>query len=108
MPGVTWGVILNYVDLKYSLSLQTLTETSQARFRSTNFLFGPTCSVIFPVSNKISIDSRIGYELNYSGDLKSKDGDILKLLRGTQDNVKAQWDGLRIGLGVRYKFGKNS
>lgn len=75
------------------------------RFRSYNYFFNPAITVKRRFNDHLGFYASLGYEFQIHRTLRSSINDewYLKTMDG-KDDVVAEWDGLRIGIGISYHF----
>jgi hypothetical protein len=76
------------------------------RFRSYNYFFNPAIAVKRRFNDHLGLCASLGYEFQIHRTLRSTINDewYLKTTDG-KDDVVAEWDGLRISIGISYRFG---
>ena len=75
------------------------------RFRSYNYFFNPAIKVNRRFNDHFGFYASLGYEFQIHRALRSSINDewYLKTMDG-KDDVVAEWDGLRISIGISYRF----
>jgi hypothetical protein len=98
-------LMLHLVEFDFSEKITVGQDQSNflASFKSTNFSFGPYLEIRQNIG-KFLIRCLIGGEIHSAGELKYQGSDESGFTGHVEDEVKVQADGLRISLGIGYKF----
>ena len=97
------GSILSVFKEEMSLHIYDISSAEySSKYRSITFFGEPSVGIEYPLINKFSLDLNAGYQFDTNGKLHKK-GDKDIVLKNAEDkNVKVNWTGLRISLGVTY------
>jgi hypothetical protein len=91
------------LDIHQELTVTGQTESESYKFKSSGFSLEPGLNFTQSLSRwLISLD--VGYQFNFNGKLYLNDSDEDYLVDNNDEPLKAQWQGLRLALGVGFKF----
>lgn len=107
--GFSAGIVITKYTLLARLELYDISqEESKVNFRSLNAFLSPSLKAEYKLFDPICLTAQIRYEINITGKLLWTEDDDAYLLNNEGDEVKADWSGLRVGLGVTFRFNKRN
>ena len=86
------GVIFSDVKLTEYLRIATESDNYTEKMKSAAVYIEPKMGAIYHITNWLNISISGGYEANFGGKLRNSDGE--------KSYLKAQWNGLRVYVGV--------
>ncbi|WP_420581595.1 hypothetical protein [Reichenbachiella sp.] len=98
--GAVVGLSLVNHDFETKLILQSNTDITSYEFKAMNISFRPTIRLNYQIYKGIFATSFVGYCIEISDKLKLSENEDLHLLNSEGDVVKANFSGLRLGLGI--------
>ena len=97
------GYIYNTLDTSSNIIIEDVSEKEDIKMNSYNFVILPGVSLKYLIS-KVYIKGNFGYEFNLASDLKLSGFDNYVLIGKYGQEVKANWSGIRISLGIGIAF----
>lgn len=100
------ALTISDLELKYSWRIGSSETVDKRNFNSLNFALQPTVSLTRTLGH-IGIFVQAGYSVNFDrGKLTDVEDKDVFLTDSNGNKVKADWSGLRAGVGISYSFGK--
>jgi hypothetical protein len=101
----TAGVMRTSLTNAYSFHLYDVSPSNyEIHFRSYNYFLNPAIIVNRKFKNHFALYANLGYELQIHRTLRLSSDEKQYLKTSNGEDVVAEWDGLRIGIGICYRF----
>ncbi len=98
--------VLTQSDIKTQLTLGSQTQTQKVSFNSTNYGIQPSLVLQRNVRKNLFLQASAGYEVQLAGKLYYSNNIKYYLLDSQGKPAKADWSGVRFGLGAGVFIGK--